>query len=133
MMFWMPGRLDGMNDTMALPKSRYKQHHRRKMIKYLICQWIVARRVPEFKVPVMIHINWIERDRRRDRDNIRSGAKFILDALVKTRRIVNDSQRWVTELTDSYGIDKINPRIEVTIEPATPLSLAPDSPEGFEK
>ena len=63
---------------------------------------------------------------------MRSGAKFILDALVRQQRIVNDSQKWVTQLTDSYDVDKMNPRIEVTIEPAT-SSSALVSPEAFEK
>lgn len=137
MTFSMPGRLDGMNETMKMPRSRYTQARRRKLIKYRIAQWIVALRVPKFTVPVRIHMHWVERDQRRDRDNIRSGAKFILDALVKQQRIVNDSQKWVTELTDSYSVDKVNPRIEVTIEPAiaepTTSSAAPGSPEGFDK
>jgi Holliday junction resolvase RusA-like endonuclease len=114
----MDGRLESLNETdrdQRNPYYRFYGAQKRKALKRRIAEWILYRQVPKFVTPVKIHIKWVEKDRRRDRDNIRAGSKVILDALVKQARIVNDSQKWLTELTDSYEVDKANPRIEVTI------------------
>lgn len=116
--FTMEGRLESLNQTLKIPRLRFMQSFRRQHTKRRIAQWILYSQVPKFENPVRIHIRWVEKDQRRDRDNIRSGAKLILDALVRQERIVNDSQKWLTELTDSYDVDKTNPRIEVTIQDA---------------
>ena len=63
----------------------------------------------------MVMFDWYEKDRRRDLDNIYSGKKFILDALVKCGVLQNDTQKWVIGLVDRIHTDKRNPRIEVTI------------------
>jgi Holliday junction resolvase RusA-like endonuclease len=128
--FTIKGRLDSMNRTLKIPRWRFAQSRRRALVKYHVGSWVMAAQIPQFKGPVKIHVRWVERDKRRDRDNIRSSIKPILDALVIQERIVNDSQKWLVELTDSYDVDKENPRIEVTIEDAgpdktTPLSSAP--------
>ncbi len=121
--FTMEGRLESLNQTerdQRNPYYRFYAARRRKMIKRHIAQWIQYSRVPKFETPVRIHIKWVEKDRRRDLDNVRAGSKVLLDALVKMERIKNDSQKWLTQLTDSYEIDKADPRIEVTISSAEP-------------
>lgn len=65
--------------------------------------------------PVKIGFVWIEKNRRRDPDNISSfGRKVILDALVKKKILQNDGQRNITEfLGDKYDVGR--PGIEVHI------------------
>jgi len=125
--FAMQGRLESLNQTLKIPKYRFIQSFRRQQMKRQIARWILYSNVPKFKGPVKVHFTWVEKDKRRDRDNIRAGSKVILDALVKMERIKNDSQKWLVELTDSYLVDKDNPRVEVTISDAsaasTPTSL----------
>jgi len=120
--FTIKGRLDSLNRTLKAPRWRFSQSRRRALVKYHVGSWVMAAQIPKFTGPVRIHVRWVEKDHRRDRDNIRSGIKPILDALVIQERIVNDSQKWLLELTDSYDVDKNDPRIEVTIEDATPDS-----------
>lgn len=49
--------------------------------------------------PCEIHIDFYERTKRRDVDNIASGgSKVILDALVKNHIIRNDSRKWVRQV-----------------------------------
>lgn len=48
--------------------------------------------------PCEIHINWHEKAKRRDVDNIQSSQKFILDALVKNGVLPNDNRRWVRQV-----------------------------------
>jgi Holliday junction resolvase RusA-like endonuclease len=122
--FTIKGRLDSMNRTLKIPRWRFAQAKRRAVMKYHVGSWVMAAGIPKFETPVKIHVRWIEKDRRRDRDNIRSSVKPILDALVIQGRIINDSQKWLTELTDSYDVDKENPRIEVTISSVEPGTQA---------
>ena len=54
---------------------------------------------------------------RRDKDNISSAKKYILDALVVSGVIGNDNWRWIAgNLPDTYKVNKQEPRVIVTIE-----------------
>lgn len=59
---------------------------------------------------------WVEKDKRRDLDNICFAKKFILDALVKNNILKGDGWSCVTGFSDSFKVDKERPRIEVYIE-----------------
>ena len=55
--------------------------------------------------PVNVHFIWVEENKRRDKDNIRFAAKFILDALVETHVLQNDNWSCVNDLSDSYWLE----------------------------
>lgn len=113
--FIIPGRLPSLNEQFKVGRWRFTASRKRQASKRMVGDWINAAKVPEFKVPVDITIRWVEKDRRRDYDNISSGAKVLIDALVITGRIPNDTRRWVYPIVNEFAIDKDNPRIEVTI------------------
>ena len=70
--------------------------------------------------PVRMRYRWYEKDRRRDRDNISSfGRKVIQDALVQAHILQNDGWNEIIEFSDEFYVDKKNPRIEVEIEEVT--------------
>lgn len=56
--------------------------------------------------PVQIEIEWHEKDKRRDVDNIKSAAKFILDAMTKCGVIKDDGRRYVSQIHDNVIDDK---------------------------
>lgn len=128
--FKMEGRLESLNETLKIPRFRFFKLRKRRMVKRRIELWILYARIPKFEGQVSIHFKWVEKDRRRDYDNIMSGSKIILDALVNQRRIVNDSQKWLHPPTHSFEVDKANPRIEVTISSSEPETRE-ESREGF--
>ena len=69
--------------------------------------------------PVTMHYTWVERDRRRDKDNISSfGRKVIQDALVAMGALRNDGWANIDGFTDSFSVDPDDPRIEIEIEEA---------------
>ena len=68
-----------------------------------------------YKYPAKLKIVFYEPDRRRDVDNVSFASKFILDGLVKAQILQNDSQKYVSEIQSTVGVDKKNPRIEVEI------------------
>lgn len=45
--------------------------------------------------PVKIYFVWNEAERRRDPDNITAAQKFLLDELVRLKKIPNDTSKWV--------------------------------------
>lgn len=63
-----------------------------------------AHRVKEY--PEQIKITWHEKDKRRDVDNIKSAAKFILDAMTKSGLIKDDGRRFVSQIYDYVVDDK---------------------------
>lgn len=69
-----------------------------------------------FKKPIHIHYHFYEPNTRRDKDNI-SGYfhKIFQDALVDKGIIPNDGWKYISGMSDSFGVDRKNPRIEITI------------------
>ena len=69
------------------------------------------RKLPQFKKPIKLHFTWIEKNKRRDLDNISAvGKKFILDTLQLCGKLKNDNLNYVVGFTDDvmfeedYGI-----------------------------
>lgn len=61
-------------------------------------------RLPKITKPVFIHFTWIEKNRKRDKDNIGFGKKFILDALQKSGKLENDNWKWIRGFSDSFEL-----------------------------
>lgn len=115
----IPGRLAGLNDYISAERTnRYKaaQMKRQDMDTVLwACKGCL--RGWKAKGPVIMHYRWYEPDQRRDKDNISSyGRKIIQDALVKGKYIPNDGWKYIAGFDDEFFVDKKLPRIEVEIE-----------------
>lgn len=48
--------------------------------------------------PCVIYIDWHEKTKRRDVDNIQSSQKFVLDAMVKNGILQDDGRRYVKQV-----------------------------------
>lgn len=109
------GRLDGLNEyTRACRgswQSGMKMKQRNEMLVAAQCAGI-----PTIEGQVFIAFYWYEPDKKRDKDNIAFGKKFILDALVKKRVIQGDSWKYIEGFRDSFYVDKDNPRVEIIIK-----------------
>ena len=60
--------------------------------------------LPKFNKPIKINFTWVEKNKKRDLDNVCFAKKFILDALQKSGKLENDNRRWVTGFTDSFEL-----------------------------
>ena len=70
---------------------------------YYLCK------LPVFKKPLKIHFTWIEKNKRRDLDNISAvGKKFILDTLQQCGKLKNDNLNYVVGFTDDVTYGKEN-------------------------
>ena len=94
-------KLPGLNDYVgACRTNKYGAANLKKATEAEIMMYL--RRLPRFERPVIIHFRWIERDRRRDCDNIAAGKKFILDAMGKAGVLKDDGRRYVKGFTDDF-------------------------------
>ena len=112
------GRLDGQNDFIAANRTNPYKGNNMKRNNQQTVMWAIRQQLKKLEIDKPIHINYkfIEKNKMRDKDNIASFAmKVIQDALVQTEVIKNDGWKEVDSFSCTFGVDKINPRIEVTI------------------
>ena len=110
------GRLPGLNEyTTACRTNPHKGNEMKQQAQQTV-MWYILQQMHRhrFKKPVFILFSFYEQDRRRDRDNISSFArKVIQDALVKCGNLQDDGWDYVTGYMDRFYVDKENPRIVV--------------------
>jgi len=118
MRFEIPGTLPGLNEYINAERSnKYQAAKLKRQTEETIvmCIW---EQMPGVNIaePVRIEYYWYEPNKRRDKDNIAFAKKFVQDALVKAGVLANDGWQEIVSFADRFGIDKDNPRVEVTIE-----------------
>lgn len=117
------GRLPGMNEYIEKSRQNPKAGANLKKQAQTEVIWFIKSQIRgKLKEPVYMSYLWVERDRRRDKDNVSAfGRKVIQDALVQTGRLRNDGWENVDGFCDEFSVDKARPRIEVTIYEADEL------------
>lgn len=118
--FIIDGRLDDLNKyTSACRTNPYKGAKMKKDNERIVMFYIKKAKLKKIEhYPLKVHIDWYEKNRRRDIDGITFATKFILDSLVKLQVIEDDDQKHIRKIEHEILVDKENPRIEVTIEKA---------------
>jgi len=109
----IPLKFPSLNDFISASKiqrGRWNKGYQMKedyqqQIYYYLCK------IPQIKAPAKIHFTWIEKNKRRDLDNISSvGRKFILDTLQICGKLKNDNLNYIVGFTDDvifeneYGV-----------------------------
>jgi hypothetical protein len=110
------GRLPGLNEYTDACRTNPRAGAKMKQEAQELVMWHILsqlRRV-RFTKPVFLLFTFYEQDRRRDRDNVSSFArKVIQDALVKCDTLQDDGWDHVTGYLDKFEVDKKQPRIVV--------------------
>lgn len=123
--FTIPGRLAGLNDyTDECRKGTVRRggnvfcpaNQMKKEQQEIVRAAIREAGLTPFEGHVRVVFEWHEPNARRDVDNVRFAAKFILDALVAEGVLKGDSQRYVQKLADVFTVDRDNPHITVDME-----------------
>ena len=114
----IPFALPGLNEYVNAERThrqlggKFKRRHQAAVVAALRGQ--IRRPLRE---PVYCRYLWVERDRRRDKDNIAAfGRKVIQDALVQMGALRNDGWGGIAGFMDEFAVDKCRPRIEIEIE-----------------
>ena len=114
----IPYTLPGLNEYTSSNRRHAQAGARLKRDAESDIAAVIASQLRGVKISGSVHMAylWVEKDMRRDGDNISSaGRKFIQDALVNAGVLANDSRKYITGFTDAFEVDKNNPRIEVII------------------
>lgn len=110
------GRLPSLNEYIAAERTnRFKAAKMKRDAEERVMWAARSQLRGRIKTPCVMAYKWIEKDTRRDKDNIAFARKFIQDALVKGGYLENDGWRQIARFTDDFDVDKANPRIEVEI------------------
>jgi Holliday junction resolvase RusA-like endonuclease len=62
-----------------------------------------------------VHFTWYTKDERTDADNTSFAQKFLMDSLVKSGILKNDSRKHIVSLYHDFEVDKGNPRVEIDL------------------
>ena len=101
--FTIKAKLPSLNDVIAKNRAnRYLGNNFKKdieeVIGWAIKQARTMRTLKPVEKPCEIYIEWHEATKRRDADNVQSSQKFVLDAMVKNKILVNDNRRYVRQI-----------------------------------
>ena len=106
--FIINNRLPSLNDYIAqLNFNRYSANDFKKGIENNICYEIFTQ-LKGLKITkqVIVHLHFIEENKKRDVDNVYSASKYILDALVKRKVLKNDNPKHVVDIKYSHEYAK---------------------------
>ena len=115
----IPGPLPGLNEYIEAERQHRQKGAALKRDTQAVVAAAVKRQLRGVRLagPVTMRYLWVERDRRRDKDNVSSfGRKVVQDALVKAGVLHNDGWADITGFSDEFAVDKLHPRVEITIE-----------------
>lgn len=111
--FFIPGPLPGMNDF-AGKKSRW--HYRQLKANWGLS---IGLRIGMAKLKPMtraaVTFRWMEKNKRRDPDNIQFAQKFVLDSLVTRGILPDDGWDEIESLSHSFSVDARNPGVWVEL------------------
>ena len=122
--FVIPFTMPGLNDVITLSKQQHGKYSPYNKLKQstqvAIAAFVRRQRVQTIDAsdcPLKIDFMWIDKNKRRNPDNIRSSAtKMIIDSLVKQSDIIpNDGWKQVRSIADYFNVSADNPKIEVRI------------------
>lgn len=108
----IPGRLPGLNEYTEANRINGQAGARMKRQSQELIMWHILAQLHKKHIekPVFLLFTFYEQDRRRDRDNVSSFArKVIQDALVKAGTPTDDGWDQVTGYLDRFVVDKENP------------------------
>jgi hypothetical protein len=118
--FFVPGPLPGLNDLISAAKGSGGTGRGYSALKKswtgTVWAWAKKARLKKMFVRVYFHFQWIEKNHRRDPDNVSSaGRKLILDGLTKAGIIQGDGWNSVAGWQDQFFVDAKRPGVRVIL------------------
>lgn len=114
MKFTIQGELPDANQVIAASKSHYIVYSRMKAENTLLVRLEASKLTKVDKAD--FEITWYCKNKRKDKDNIMFGQKFIFDGLVDAKIIENDGWSQIGDVVHKFKVDKDNPRIEIIMK-----------------
>lgn len=115
----IPFTLPGLNEYTDAQRAHRQAgaNMKRKYQQAVMAALKPQLRGKKLKEPVYLRYTWVEKARKRDKDNIAGfGHKVIQDALVCLGALRNDGWDNIEGYSDAFRVDKKNPHIEIEVE-----------------
>lgn len=115
--FTIPSELPTLNeiiDTAKFKKGSYGAYRRMKYEYDFIVHCACPNPGYKLKHIKEVNVTWVTKDKRKDKDNIRAGMKFILDGMAD-KLLPKDGYNNIGSFNDTFKVDKSNPRTEVEL------------------
>jgi Holliday junction resolvase RusA-like endonuclease len=104
-----------MNEIIAESKQHYGSYSQMKRAYTSKVAWEAkVQKILAFRKADFV-ITWFVRNRRKNKDNIMAGQKFIFDGLQSAGIIENDGWKQLRDVVHRFEVDNRNPRVEVEI------------------
>ena len=111
----IPGELPTLNEIIDESKRHWGAYKTMKD-NHTEAAKLIAQSKLEPMEKVDITFKWHCKNRRKDKDNIIVGQKFIIDGLVEAGILENDGWKQIGDIKHSFEVDKEKPRVEVEIK-----------------
>lgn len=112
------GRLPGMNEIIEDARTNKKISAAQKRQYTQLVAWsCIKSKLKPIEYKADFKFTWYCKNKRRDKDNIMSGQKFIFDGLQLAKIIKNDGWSEIGNIYHTFEVDK-EERIEVVITKA---------------
>ena len=112
----IPCELPSMNEIIKENRrNKYAGAKQKKEYTEYIAALCRAQKVSKIDKKIDIEIIWRCKNRRKDKDNISAGIKFILDGMVTAGVIENDGWDQIGDIRHRFLIDKKIHGIEVLL------------------
>lgn len=114
----IPGEFPSQNeiiDAAKLGNREWQPYNVMKQRYTNLVAWETKSQTKEKFEKIDVEVTFICKDKRKDKDNILSGIKFILDGLVRAGLIKNDGWKQIGDISFKFKTDKDNPRVEVKV------------------
>ena len=114
----IPGTLPSLNEMINASKRNKYAYVKMKDEAIDTIGWEFKRTMTGQQGPEKAdyEFTWYCPDKRKDKDNIMAGQKFVFDALQQIGFIKNDGWKQIGSVTHRFEVDKQNPRVEVEIK-----------------
>lgn len=119
MVITIPGELTDLNKFINSQRTnRYAGAKLKKENTEKCCYAFLMAKAAGLRVttPINMKITWYCKNKRKDKDNIAFGIKFILDGMIEARVIANDGWGEIANFEHRFEVDKDCPRIEIELE-----------------
>jgi len=110
------GELPGLNEIIEYSKEHWAKYAGEKHFRTQEIAYLAKNQIKGKYKKVDLAFTWFCKNKKRDKDNIIAGQKFVLDGLVAAGVIENDGWKQIGNILHYFEVDKKNPRVEIIIE-----------------
>lgn len=109
------GALPNLNEIISEAKRHFGKYSEMKALYTDMVAYEAKRqKIPKSNRADYV-ITWYLPNKRKNKDNVMAGQKFIFDGLQRAGIITNDGWQQIGNVTHRFEVDKDNPRVEVDI------------------